>query len=163
MQLLTGLSEVPGLHDLQRRNPDGSRKSTSHFQFPKTNKHIRVASLPGNGEPCWKICIAHSRHNKTAERCTQKGDGLDLEKATRESLSNSQKKKQLSSTPVLAHYSPDKPTKVSVDVSSYGLGGVLLQKEENDWKPVFYASRSLTPTEQRYAQVEKEALAVTWN
>ena len=72
-------------------------------------------------------------------------------------------KKQLSSTPVLAHYSPDKPTKVSVDASSYGLGGVLLQKEENDWKPVFYASRSLTPTEQRYAQVEKEALAVTWN
>ena len=72
-------------------------------------------------------------------------------------------KKQLSSTPVLAQCSPDKPTKVSVDESSYGLGGVLLQKEENDWKPVFYASRSLTPTEQRYAQVEKEALAVTWN
>ena len=60
-------------------------------------------------------------------------------------------------------YSPNKPTKVSVDASSYGLGGVLLQKEENDWKPVFCASRSLTPTEQRYAQVEKEALAVTWN
>ena len=72
-------------------------------------------------------------------------------------------KKQLSSTPVLARYSSGKPTKVSVDASSYGLGGVLLQKEENDWKPVFYTSGSLTPTEQRYAQVEKEALAVTWN
>ena len=64
---------------------------------------------------------------------------------------------------MLAHYSPDKPTKVSVDASSYGLGGVLFQKQENDWKPVFYASVSLTATEQRYAQVEKEALAVTWN
>ena len=61
-------------------------------------------------------------------------------------------KKQLSSTPVLAHNSPDKPTKVSADASSYGQGGVLLQKEENDWKPVCYASRSLTPTEQKYVQ-----------
>ena len=29
-------------------------------------------------------------------------------------------------------------------------------------KPVSYASKSLTPTEQKYAQIEKEALGVTW-
>ena len=71
-------------------------------------------------------------------------------------------KKLLSSAPVLRHYQSDKPTKVSADASSYGIGGVLLQKAEGEWRPVFYASRSLTSTEQRYAQVEKEALAMTW-
>ena len=71
-------------------------------------------------------------------------------------------KVQLSSAPVLAHYDPAKETKISADASSYGLGGVLLQKEGQNWRPVFYASRSLTLTEQRYAQVEKEALASTW-
>ena len=71
-------------------------------------------------------------------------------------------KEQLSTAPVLAHYSPEKPTKVSADASSYGIGGVLLQREGTDWKPVFYASRSLSETEKRYAQVEKESLAVTW-
>ena len=30
------------------------------------------------------------------------------------------------------------------------------------WKPVSYASRSMSETERRYAQIEKEALAVTW-
>ena len=71
-------------------------------------------------------------------------------------------KSQLSTAPVLAHYHPGKPTKVSADSSSYGLGAVLLQQEEKHWRPGFYASRSLSETEQRYAQVEKEALAVTW-
>jgi hypothetical protein len=63
----------------------------------------------------------------------------------------------------LAHYSADKKTVVSADASCYGLGAVLLQKQEDgNLKPVFYASRSMTDTERRYAQVEHEALAVTW-
>ena len=84
----------------------------------------------------------------------KKRDGLDLGRTTRESLQNKQTKK-LSSTPLLAHYSPDKPTKCSVDESSYGLGGVLLQKEENDEASI-HSSRPLTPTEQRNAQVKRK-------
>ncbi|XP_061920402.1 uncharacterized protein K02A2.6-like [Entelurus aequoreus] len=71
-------------------------------------------------------------------------------------------KDALTSTPVLAMYDPNRECKVSADASSYGLGGVLLQKWEEEWRPVAYMSRSLTPTEQRYAQVEKEALGLTW-
>lgn len=72
-------------------------------------------------------------------------------------------KEKMSSPPVLAHYSSDRPTMVSADSSSYGLGAVLLQEQKKgEWQPVFFASRSLTTTEQRYAQVEKEALACTW-
>lgn len=71
-------------------------------------------------------------------------------------------KEDLTSTPVLALYNANKPLKVSADTSSYGLGAVLLQRESEDWRPVAYALRSLTPVEQRYAQVEKEALGLTW-
>ena len=40
---------------------------------------------------------------------------------------------------------------------------VLLQEQTNgDTKPVAYISQSLSPVEERYAQIEKEALAFMW-
>ena len=60
-------------------------------------------------------------------------------------------KKEMTQAPVLAHYS-EKETIISADTSSYGLGAVLLQVQEDDTKnPIAYASRSMTSTEQRYA------------
>ena len=61
-------------------------------------------------------------------------------------------------------YDLEAESKVSADASSFGLGAVLLQqKGYSNWRPVVYASRSLTETERRYSQIEKEALAVTWS
>ena len=71
-------------------------------------------------------------------------------------------KAELTSSPVLAWYNPAAETKVIVDASAYRLGAVLLQKHNDDWKPVAYVSRSMTETEARYTQIEKEALATTW-
>ena len=71
-------------------------------------------------------------------------------------------KKEISFDTVLAHYDPHKEILVSADSSSFGLGCLLRQKHGGIWKPVAFASRSLSETERRYAQIEKEALGVTW-
>ena len=66
-------------------------------------------------------------------------------------------------TPVQALYDPNARTTVSADASSPRHGALLLQEQANgNVKPFSCISRSLTPTEERYAQVEKEALDFTW-
>ena len=72
-------------------------------------------------------------------------------------------KEMLIKSPILTLFDPNLETTVSADASSYGLGAVLLQKQTSgENKPVAYISRSMTSTEQKYAQIEKEALAFTW-
>ena len=72
-------------------------------------------------------------------------------------------KAELTKPTTLALYDPGAESKISADASSYGLGAGLLQKAESAWKPVAFASRSMSDIERRYAQIEKEALAITWS
>ncbi len=72
-------------------------------------------------------------------------------------------KDKLQAPESLAHYSIEHPTVIAADASSLGLGAVLIQiQPDGARRPIYYASRSLTPAEQNYAVNEKEALAVTW-
>ena len=54
---------------------------------------------------------------------------------------------------ILRHYNMHG---MQCDASQHGLGAVLLQGGQ----PVTYASQALTPTEEKYAQIEKELLAI---
>ena len=72
-------------------------------------------------------------------------------------------KGMLSSDQVLAHYNPTLPLSLAADASAYGVGAVISQKYADGGEhPIAYASRTLMPAEQKYAQVEKEALALVF-
>lgn len=71
-------------------------------------------------------------------------------------------KEELTKPTILVLYDAQAPTKVCADASSYGLGAVIMQEISSIWRPIAYASRLMTETEKRYAQIEKEALAAIW-
>ena len=68
-------------------------------------------------------------------------------------------KKLVANHPVLCYYDVSKPVSIQCDSSETGLGAALLQ----DGQPVAFASRTLTPTERGYAQIEKECLAIVFS
>ncbi|CAI5648726.1 unnamed protein product [Oreochromis niloticus] len=67
-------------------------------------------------------------------------------------------KQCLISPPTLSYYDVQKPVTLTCDASQYGLGAACLQ----EGAPIAYSSRTLTQTEMRYAQIEKELLAVVF-
>ena len=70
----------------------------------------------------------------------------------------SQIKSLLSDPPTLQYFDPATQSIIQADASQQGLGAVLMQKG----RPIAYASRSLNDTEQNYAQIEKELLAIVF-
>ena len=69
-------------------------------------------------------------------------------------------KKLLSSDSVLIHFDASKDIVLACDASQSGLGVVLSHKmSDGSERPVAFASRTLSPAEKNYSQVEKEALA----
>ena len=67
-------------------------------------------------------------------------------------------KEALALSPVLGYYDAKKELTLQVDASSTGLGAALIQGGQ----PIAYASKALTPTQEKYAQIEKELLAVVF-
>ena len=67
-------------------------------------------------------------------------------------------KTALTTLPVLAYFDKNKDHIIQTDASKTGLGAVLLQEGQ----PVVYASRTLTDTERRYSNIERELLGVVF-
>ena len=72
-------------------------------------------------------------------------------------------KKRLTSNEVLTFYDPKLQLRLDCDASSYGIGAVIsnIDKDGVD-RPIEFISRTLSPTERRYAQIDREALSIVW-
>ena len=67
-------------------------------------------------------------------------------------------KQAVSDSTTLSYFDVRKPVVLQVDASMKALGATLIQ----DGKPVAFASKALSPAESRYANIERELLAVVY-
>ncbi|GBM08350.1 hypothetical protein AVEN_108354-1 [Araneus ventricosus] len=64
---------------------------------------------------------------------------------------------------VLVHFDPELPLTLASDASPVGVGCVLSHiYPDGSERPIAFASKPLSKTEQKYSQIDKEALAIVW-
>nr|GFA36689.1 DNA-directed DNA polymerase [Tanacetum cinerariifolium] len=79
-------------------------------------------------------------------------NGIEVDKA----------KKILTEAPILISPNWDLPFELMCDASDFAIGAVLGQRHEKHFRPIHYASKTMTDAESNYTTTEKEMLAVVY-
>nr|GEY18807.1 hypothetical protein [Tanacetum cinerariifolium] len=71
-------------------------------------------------------------------------------------------KEKLTEAPILIAPNWDQPFELMCDVSDFAIGAVLGQRIKKHFRPIHYASKTITEAELNYTTTEKEMLAVVY-
>ena len=152
-----GTSSLPffGLtFDKKGVHPNENRiKAIKAFNIPNNDteliEFLGIATYMSTFIPNLVTLTAELRDILKEEEHTWKESNTEDFKKVKEAIFNAT---------TLAYFRPGIPTTIQVDASGRGLGAVLLQENI----PIAFASKSLTTTEQRYANIEREMLAIVF-
>ena len=127
------------------------------LKLPNPTNPTEVQRLQGSVQYLARFLPKLSETFEPLRKLTHKGEPWEWKEE--HDIAMAEIKQLLTSAPILSFYDPDKELTIQCDASKAGLGTTLLQ----EGKPLAYASRALSDTEQRYAQIEKEALAIVFS
>ena len=139
-----GLKPSPTkIHAVQNCAPPASKEELVSFLQMVSYLSRYISNFSNRCEPLRKLTKVNAKFEWSTEQETV---FKDLKAA-------------ITAAPVLIPYHPERETLIICDGSPEGLGGGLFQKTGKGFQPVHYVSRTLTDTEKRYSQIEREVLA----
>lgn len=138
-------------------NPD-KIKAIINYPIPKTTKQIKgFLGLVGYYR---KFIPDFAKLTKPLTKCLKKNSIIKLDSEYLKCVNDC--KHILTHDPILQYPDFSKDFILTTDASNFALGAVLSQGPNGNDKPICYASRTLTESEQNYSTIEKELLAVVW-
>ena len=132
------------------------RKVEAITKMPKPECKDDVSRLLGMATYLAKFCPNLSEVTTPLRELTKKGVEWSWSEAAEQAFEKL--KFLVSSSPTLKMFDPELPVTLSVDASQFGMGAVIMHAGQ----PIEYASCSLTETQRKYAQIEKEYLAIQY-
>ena len=136
-------------------SPDPDKVAALNMAEPPANA-TEVRSLLGMTNYCARFIHDYATITEPLRNLTKKD--VEWTWGQREQEAFDELKRSLREDTVTRYYNPKIPTVIYVDASPVGLGAILVQ----DDAVVCFASRALTPVEQRYSQTDREALGVVF-
>ena len=136
--------------------PDPSKVQTI-VDYPVPTNLAELRTFLGMVQYLAKFC----QHLSTASQPLRQLEKKEVEWHWQRPQSKAFKeiKDLVTKAPVLRYFDVSKNITIKCDASQHGISATLLQEGQ----PVHYANRALTTTEQNYAQIEKELLAVVFS
>ncbi len=153
-------------------SPDGLKMDPAKIrviqEWPEPRKVKDIQSFLGFANFYRRFIDNYSEIATPLSRLTRKGLPWNFNSECR--IAFEELKKAFITAPVLANFDPNAPIMVETDASDYAIAAILSikDKSDNDWHPVAFHSRKMTPTELNYDTHDKELLAIfeafkTWN
>ena len=138
-------------------NPEKIEAITK-FPIPTTTKEIK--SFLGLVGYYRKFIRDFAKITKPLTSCLKKGAKITLSEEYKNAFEKC--KTLLCNEPILQYPDFTKEFIITTDASNVALGAVLSQGNLPNDRPVQYASRTLSETEQKYSTIEKELLAIIY-
>lgn len=137
------------------------KKSRSHHQHAKTIQHWRSTLLPRYDYVLFKIYPECINNYVPLRKLLLKDSKFKWPNVCENAWLKL--KNEILNDRILMPYKPELPLVVTCDASPTGIAGVLSHIIINGVeKPIAFASRSLTPAERNYSQLDRQTLAIVF-